>query len=282
MTEANPFNTGEKTPSLTFTNHDANGVSTPKPIGTRLGGKIVKAPEVVQQTKMGSTAKLYWGPDSKKTENAVGPNGQPNNPAMTIVTHLETAEGVRALWAPKSSKEGSLCRAIADAIKAAGASTAQVGGELWITLTGLTPNPQGGQPSKTYTAVYTPPNQFATEVPAAPATGAASLPAPPAPPAPPVPPAPAASAVPAPPAPPAPPVAEPRTPEGFTLDQLVAAGWDRAQAIAAYPMLGGVPAAPAVPAPPAPPVDGKLAALAKMSDEDLAMLGMNRDGTPVG
>jgi hypothetical protein len=271
-TEANPFNSGEKTISLTFTNHDENGVATPKPIGTRLGGKIIKAPELVQQTKMGSSAKLYWGADSKKTENAVGPNGQPNNPAMSVVTTLETAEGARSLWAPKSSKDGSLCKEIAKAISAAGCKTAEIGGELWVTLVGLTPNPQGGQPSKQYTAQYIPPNNFAApEVPTAQAT--------------PQPPAPAAPPTPAP-APPAPPASPATTPEGYTHASLTAAGWTHEQIIASYPMLGGTPIPPsAPPAPPAAPpaASDRAAALAQLSDADLDMMGMQRlaDGSIV-
>lgn len=254
-TPANPFDNREKIPGLSWTNKDeTTGVMTPKPIGTRLGGKIVKAPEMVQQTDFDSNKPLFWK-DQKKTTEETG------SPAYTIVTTLETPEGNRSLWAPKSGKEGSMCRAISDAIKAAGAPTAVVGGELWITLTGLVPNPKGGQPSKTYSAVYTPPNQFAEAAPAAGPTPPASVPSPPAPPA------------------PLAPAAEVKTPEGYTLASLVAGGWTAEQAIAAYPVLGNTTAPVAPPAPPAPPVadagaDARAAALAQLSPEDRALLNL--------
>lgn len=273
---SNPFDSHEKTPSLTFSNTDpTTGVTTPKPIGTRIGGKIVKAPELVQQSQMGSGKKLFWQ-DKKKTTDAVDAHGVPNQPAMSIVTVVETPEGNRSMWAPKSSKDGSSCKETSKAIAAAGAKTAEIGGELWWELTGLIPNPQGGQPSKQVKAYYTPPNAFAQpEVPTAGAVPAPPVPAPPAP-----------SAAPAPPAPPS---AAPKTPEGFTLADLVAAGWTAEQAVAAYPVLGAsVPAAP--PAPPAPPAaptnNDRAAAMAALSEEDLDMLKMRRlpDGSvvPVG
>jgi len=273
---SNPFDSHEKTPSLTFSNTDpTTGVTTPKPIGTRIGGKIVKAPELVQQSQMGSGKKLFWQ-DKKKTTDAVDAHGVPNQPAMSIVTVVETPEGNRSMWAQKSSKDGSPCKETSKAIAVAGAKTAEIGGELWWELTGLIPNPQGGQPSKQVKAYYTPPNAFAqSEVLVMGENGGHMAPAPPAP-----------SAAPAPPAPPS---AAPKTPEGFTLADLVAAGWTAEQAVAAYPVLGAsVPAAP--PAPPAPPAaptnNDRAAAMAALSEEDLDMLKMRRlpDGSvvPVG
>lgn len=262
MTDAaNPFDGHDKIPGISFTNRDeTTGVMTPKPTGTRQGGKIKKAPEMVQQRDYDTKKPLFWK-DQKKTVE------ETDSKAYTIVTILDTSEGDRALWAPKSKKEGSMCRAISDAIKVSGNATAVVGGELWVTLTGLVPNEKGGQPSKTYSAVYTAPNAF--EVPTPPA----SVPAPPAPP----------TAVPA---PPAPSVQPATTPEGFTLASLLAGGWTTEQAVAAYPVLGAVPQAapsapPAPPAPAATPPGNAAAALAQLSDEDLAMLRLNRDGTPV-
>lgn len=268
MTEANPFDTPqhEKTASLSFTSTDpVTGVMAPLPVGTRLGGRITKAPELVQQTQFKTNAKLYW----KKTGDSWGKVTEENDsPCMTVVTTLETADGPRSLWAPKSSKDGSLCKAIADAIAASGNKTAVVGGELYVTLTGIKPNPQGGQPSKEYKAEYTAPNTFAGGTPAETAVAAPPPPAP-APPAPSV---------------PAPPVAVPTTPEGYTLASLTAAGWTAEQAIAQYPILGAAvpPAAPsAPPAPPAPPAaatpsadDARQAALAALSPEDRALLGL--------
>jgi hypothetical protein len=277
---SNPFDSHEKTPSLTFSNTDpTTGVTTPKPIGTRIGGKIVKAPELVQQSQMGSGKKLFWQ-DKKKTTDAVDAHGVPNQPAMSIVTVVETPEGNRSMWAQKSSKDGSPCKETSKAIAVAGAKTAEIGGELWWELTGLIPNPQGGQPSKQVKAYYTPPNAFGSAVqenltdnvavPTVPGT----VPTPPAPPAPPVP---------APPAPPAPAATTPKTPEGFTLADLVAAGWTAEQAVAAYPVLAvSAPAAP----PAAPTNNDRAAAMAALSEEDLEMLKMRRlpDGSvvPVG
>lgn len=248
-----PFDSESKVPSITFTDKDeATGIMSPKPVGTRLGGKIKKLPEAVQQTKFGSSDKLFWGNDSKKTTDELSASGQPNNACMTIVTVLETPEGDRSLWAPKSSKDGSMCKEIS---KALGGNNPVVGGELWVTLTGIIPNPQGGQPSKQYSASYSAPSAFETP---------AAVPAPPAPAAVPAPPVPAAAVT---------------TPEGFTLASLVAGGWTQEQAVAAYPMLGASPAPTAPPAPPATPAppsgdDARAAALAGLSPEDRALLGI--------
>jgi hypothetical protein len=265
VTEENVFNSpkGEKIPSISFTDTDpVTGVMSPKPIGTRLGGKIKKAPELIQQTKFKTNEPLFWKKKGDSWEKVIE---ETQSPAMTVVTTLETTEGDRSLWAPKSSKDGSLCKAIADAIAASGSKTAVVGGELWVTLTKISPNPQGGQPSKEYAATYSPPNQFA------------EAPAPPAPRAPAAPPTPA-------PAPPAPPAAPATTPEGYTMASLTAAGWTAEQIVAQYPMLGAAPAAPsAPPAPPAPPSAQATSKLAELSDEDLDMVGWKRlpDGSIV-
>lgn len=207
---SNPFEggSGEKIPTISFTNTDPNtGVMTPKPIGTRLGGRVTKAPEVVQKTKFGTGEKQYWDQaNSKVTTEDTG------RPLWDVVIGVDTPEGPRNFWFAKSNKEGSMFSAIKTALGAAGVAEVKVGGELYVTLTGVTPNPKGGQPSKQYSATYTPPNPMADE-------------------------APAAAAVPAPPAPPAPPAAEKRTADGYTLASLVAAGWTAEQAVAAYPEL---------------------------------------------
>jgi hypothetical protein len=182
-------------------------------------------------------------------------------------------DGSRTVWlkANKAPDTTSTMQAvIAAATAAVGKGQIHIGGTLTLTLSGEVKS-HTGQLAKAYTARYAAPSADLTPAPApvvptpAPAAAVPAVPAPAtspaAVPAPPVAPAtavadpllanltpaqlavlgqPAPVAIPAPPvAVPPPPVAVKTTPEGLTLEQLVAGGWTAEQAVQVYPMLAG-------------------------------------------
>lgn len=201
-----------------------------------------------------------------------------NSEGLKDAVPAGTDDGKRTVWlkANKSPDTTSTMQAVVAAAHAAvGKASISIGGELTLILVGEIKS-HTGQLAKKYSARYAAPSAdlSGAPVPTVPAVAApaAPMPTPPASPAaapmaPPAPPAvapnvvvadpllanltpaqlavlgqPAPAAVPAPPAPPvavpAPPAAPKTTPEGFTLDALVAGGWTREQALATYPMLG--------------------------------------------
>lgn len=279
MTTPNPFDKPTGLPSISFAITDpVTQRSVPVAIGTRLGGRVTKAPEVVQARGYEGADKgkpLFWDNLSKglKTPNDKDAQGRDNNPVQQIVINMMCPDGEeRALWVPFYPKS------MFEAIVAALAGRAiEVGDDLFVTITGFTPV-AGKNPMNDYSADFTKgAGVFAAPAdPAPPAPPAAPAPPPPAPvPAPPVavaPPPPAP--VPAPPAPPAPapPPAAPATPEGYTLASLVAAGWSAEQAVATYPILGAAASNGA--AHNGNGDDARAAKIAAMSDEDRELLGL--------
>lgn len=256
---SNPFDKPTSTPSVSWATTDAVGNKSSVPIGTRQGGKVTKAPEVVQSTGYVGTPfagrPLFWdnAGKGKKTDQAKDANGVDNKPVQQVVVTLLIDGAERGLWVPYYPK--SMFESIQAAI---GGRAIEPGDELYVTLAGFEKSEDAGKaPSKLYSAEFVKgQGVFAPETPAA------AVPAPPAPPA----------AVPAPPAPPAPPVAaEPVLSNGFTATQLRAANWTAAD-IAAL----SAPVAPAAPA----PVDATDAAAARqakidaMSPEDRALLNV--------
>jgi len=129
-----PFATQEKTPSVSFKD---------KPIGTRVSGRVVEAPEEVQSRDYDTGEPAFW-PDGK--------------PKKSIVTVLEINGERYGLWAPKPS---AMFRALSDAQQVAGAQIA-VGGILTVDFTGEQPNPDKPRlnPQKQYKAFYQPNNPF--------------------------------------------------------------------------------------------------------------------------
>jgi hypothetical protein len=262
---SNPFDKPESLPTISWALTDAHGNKTSVPVGTRQGGIVVKAPEVVQSTGYAGTAfagkKLFWANDGKgkKTDLAKDANGVDNKPIQQIVTVLkDKATGTdKALWTavyPKSQFE---------AIQTALAGRAvELGDELYVTLTGFERSEDSSKnASKLYSAEF-----IKGQGVFAPEQAAAAVPAPPAPPA----------AAPAPPAPPAP--AEAVLSNGFTATALRAAGWTEEQ-ISALSAPAPAPAPEAVTVVPAVDavVDAAAARQAKidaMSPEDRAMLNL--------
>src|SRR5215207_2967844 len=131
---SDPFATQEKTPSVSFKD---------KPIGTRVSGRVVEAPEEVQSRDYDTGEPAFW-PDGK--------------PKKSIVTVLEINGERYGLWAPKPS---AMFRALADAQQVAGAQIA-VGGILTVNFIGEQPNPDKPRlnPQKQYKAFYQPNNPF--------------------------------------------------------------------------------------------------------------------------
>lgn len=230
----NPFDKPASLPSISFATRDEHGNLGSVPVGTRLGGRVTKAPEIVQASVYEGPDKgkpQFWGAGNKKTTDALDAGGQPNKPVNQIVMNVRTPEGEdKSLWVPFYPK------AMFEAIQTALAGRAiEVGDDLFITLTGFTPVP-GKNPAKDYSADFTK-GQGAF----APETAAASVPAQASP---------ATNGT-------------PKTAEGYTLASLIAAGWTQDQVAAAYPALvpqaappppPPAPAPSATPPPPAPPV----------------------------
>lgn len=111
-------------------------------------GAIVAEPKVSQQTDFDTNEPLSW------------PNGDPK---LQLIVQIQTDErdpadasddGVRALYIKANSQ-----KAVAAAVRAAGASGLEVGGTLSLTYTGDDMAAQKGRlaPPKLYSATYQPP-----------------------------------------------------------------------------------------------------------------------------
>lgn len=254
MSAEDPFAGSDGLPSISFASKDQYGNLSSKPVGTRIGGKVLKAPTMLQSRNF-TTKQLETWPDG--------------NPKMSVVVEIEVAGEPMSLWVKKPS---ALFKAFGEAIGRAGGVPVGPGAQVWVTLTGFGKPEADKAPAKLYAVEYTPANQFATEVP----------PTTPAPTAAPVA-AVGATAV----------AVALTTPEGYTLASLQAAGWSIDQVRASYPALIPVvaPAPPAVPTPPAPTatapapepqpvapvVDAaaeRAAKIAAMPAEDRALLGL--------
>ncbi len=230
----NPFDKAVSTPTLSFSIKDEYDQSRPKPIGTRLGGVVKKAPEVVQSRFYGGPHKgkpMFWDSDSKgnAVPEATTKDGRTNNPVNQVVITVTCDDGEdRSFWVSFYPK--AMFEAVQLAITAPDGSlrAIEAGDKLYITLSGLTSVP-GKNPAYAYTAEFT--------------KGAgvfASAPPPPPVAAVPVAPAPVVSAT----------VTEPVLSNGFTATQLVAAGWT-AEQIAALTAPVVAPAPPVAPTAPA-------------------------------
>lgn len=247
----NPFAKKQNLPSISFAVTDAAGNSTSVPIGTRIGGKVTRGPEVVQKTGYPGTPfggkPLFWDADAtgRETDQAKGPDGRENKKVEQVVIQLMVGLEEMSLWVSMYPKY--MFEAIQEAL---GDRAIEVGDELYITLTGFGKADPGKNPPKLYSAEFI--KGQGVFAPAPPPPPAASAPPPPPPPA---------AAAPPPPPPP-PPAAVATTPEGYTLDGLIAGGWTREQAIASYPVL----------APVATNGDAKAAALAALSEADRNLL----------
>jgi hypothetical protein len=132
-------------------------------VGDTITGTIAAEPEMRQQTDIGTGALKTWD------------NG---DPVMQLVVKLQTTErddseddGIRNLYVSGGFKRASLQKAVADAVRAAGAKSLAVGGTLAVKFTGEEPpSKKGFNPAKLYAAKYDPPAAgFLAEPAAAPA-----------------------------------------------------------------------------------------------------------------
>jgi hypothetical protein len=166
--------------------------------GDSITGTVTAEPEIRQQTDIKTGAPKFWD------------NGDPQ---MQLVVRLQTAlredaddDGIRAIYVKGGFKAPTMQKAVADAVRAAGAKGLGVGGTLTVTYTGNGPaSGVGMSPPKYYTAQYAAPVVGAAflQEPTAPAATPPPAPAysPPAAAAPPPAPVPAAGHPPATPAP---------------------------------------------------------------------------------
>lgn len=117
-------------------------------IGDGVAGYLIEEPGEAQQT-------VFGGTDLKFYKNGA--------PAMMAIVKLQTQDnngepdddGIRILAVPDLSNKQ---QAIAQAVRAAGASDVEVGGYLTVTYTGDgVPKQKGNRPPKLYAAQYVPP-----------------------------------------------------------------------------------------------------------------------------
>lgn len=129
-----PFATSEKHPSISFKD---------KPVGTRVVGKVIERPQLVQARDFETGERATW---------------DDGNPKMTVVTTIEVNGEKYGLWAPKPS---ALFAAIADAQQKAG-STIAPGGTISVEYVGDKPNEKNPRlnPAKQYAVSYQPPSAF--------------------------------------------------------------------------------------------------------------------------
>lgn len=121
-------------------------------IGAKISGTVVSA-EVRQQTDIKTGQPKTWD------------NG---DPMMQVVVALQTDErdhddpdddGIRNVYLKGGFKSSTTQRAVAEAIKAAGASALEVGATLQLAYVGDGEASQRGfNPPKQYAAKYTPPS----------------------------------------------------------------------------------------------------------------------------
>lgn len=233
----NPFDKDSGNPVVSFASRDEMGNMVSRPKGTKIGGRVVGAPKLVQQRDFNTKQPAWW--DAEKTQ-----------PKMAVVTDLDVNGQTMSLWAKKPS---ALFAAINKAMNETGGAAIAVGDTLIVELVGAVQGEDASKaPAKQYVAHLTRgAGAFQSESIVTTAT-------PPPPPAPPAPPAPVASWA-----------------GQAERDAFLGAGWTAEQIAQHHPHLVPPVAVAAPPAPPAAPaVDARAAALAAMSPEDRALLGL--------
>lgn len=115
--------------------------------GTTLGGEIVRPPTTKQQTDFDSGKPLFWEDGSPRMQLLV----QLKTPLRDASDPLD--DGTRTLYV----KGSSLTNAVRAAVKSAGARSLAVGGQLFVTFTGLGPKEGKRQPPRLFSARYVPP-----------------------------------------------------------------------------------------------------------------------------
>lgn len=206
MSDIDPFAGSAGLPAISFVQKDQYGNMTSKPVGTRIGGKVLKAPTAVQRRNFTTKLPETW------------PDG---NPKTSVVVDL-LVDGVEmSLWVKKPS---ALYKAFGEA---KGDALIKPGDTVFVTLVGFGKPEADKAPAKLYKVDYTPLDEFgsaAAPPPPSAATGVVAAPST------------AASATP-------PPPSEPVLSNGHTATALKASGWT-AEQIAALSTPVPAPAPP--------------------------------------
>jgi hypothetical protein len=127
-------------------------------VGSRIGGQIVDA-RMVQTVDFKSKRPEFWE-DKAKTFSPFGPDGTPNEPKAQLEVTVETGEPdeqgetERRLFIKNKRQFDALKAALRKS--RAGRRGVQIGGSIWMTLTGKEATPDG-QDANTWEIEYEPP-----------------------------------------------------------------------------------------------------------------------------
>lgn len=121
-----------------------------KPYGTTYKGVVDRAPEVQQQTDFDSGKPLFWDDGRPKWQAKIVIQTDERDPKIS------DDDGLRAIYA-----KAEVQKAIAAAVRAAGAKRVEPGGVLSLTFTGEGEAKGKLNPPKLYAATYEPPNPLA-------------------------------------------------------------------------------------------------------------------------
>jgi hypothetical protein len=133
-------------------------------IGSSITGAVTKEPELMQQTDFDTNEPLVWS------------DGRPRMQARVILAtderdpEIADDDGTRALYV-----KAALQKAVASAVRSAGAKRLEIGGKLTVTYTGDGQAVGKKNPPKVYSAKYEPPDpvaQAADQPPTGTPTGA--------------------------------------------------------------------------------------------------------------
>lgn len=114
-------------------------------IGTSVTGTVCRMPEVQQQTDFDSGKPLFWDDNKPKLQAKVVLATAERDP------EIPDDDGERALYV-----KGQLQKAVAQAIRAAGAKRLEVGGRLTVTHIAIGESKGKRNPPKIYSAKYEP------------------------------------------------------------------------------------------------------------------------------
>jgi hypothetical protein len=152
-------------PTLSYPKADNGNYGDTRLIGVVRGGRITDDPQQQQMTKMGTGEPEWWDVARTRPKNQVivtmlcDGSGRPTTPAGQALSPLDerqsTADdGKRRLYI----RGKDMTDAIRTAFQAAGAPGLRVGGELYVVWTGQRPSKmKGGDPARTWAALYIPP-----------------------------------------------------------------------------------------------------------------------------
>lgn len=142
MSDADPFAGSVSLPSISFATKDAYGNLASKPVGTRIGGRVLKTPSLVQRRNFTTKLAEFW------------PDG---NPKMSVVVDMNVDGEDMSLWVKKPSQ---LFKAFGEAIEAAGSVPVAPGSQIYVNLVGFEKPEGDNAPAKVYRVDYTPASAF--------------------------------------------------------------------------------------------------------------------------